>query len=123
MNDPLKALLDSGALPSGHFAPNSRYYGVPIVQITLPSGETVACLGRRFVPPPERFTTIAEHVVAQGERPDTIAARYLADPESYYRLCDANAVLAPDELTAVVGARIRITLPEGMPGGNGETGA
>lgn len=123
MNDPLQALLQSGALPSSPFPPNSRYHGIALAQMMLPSGETVAYLKRRFVPPPERFALIQEHVVLQGERPDTVAAHYLGDPELYFRLCDANGVLTPAQLTAIVGGRIRITLPEGVPEAAGGGGA
>ena len=42
-------------------------------------------------------------------------ARYLGDPEQFWRLCDANAALRPDELMEV-GRWLRITLPEGIPG-------
>jgi hypothetical protein len=68
------------------------------------------------VPPPERFALLQEHVVTQGERLDNITARYLDDPEQFWRICDANRALRPDELTETVGRRLRITLPEGIPG-------
>jgi hypothetical protein len=64
------------------------------------------------VPDPAGMTIIAEHVVTQGERLDNITARYLADPELFWRLCDANPVLRPDELTARIGRRLRIPLPQ-----------
>ena len=50
----------------------------------------------------------------QGDRLDNIAARYLGDPELFWRLCDANVALRPTELTETIGRRILITLPEGM---------
>jgi hypothetical protein len=34
-----------------------------------------------------------------------------------WRLCDANGAMRPDELTETPGRRLRITLPEGIPGG------
>lgn len=104
------------------FPYNSRYYGIEIA--AYPSGELDASgnpvyiryLRRRFPPQPERFVTLQEHSVAEGERLDNITARYLGDPEAFWRICDANAVLHPLELTAFIGRRIRITLPEGIPG-------
>ena len=54
--------------------------------------------------------------MAEGERMDTITAQYLGDPEQFWRVCDANGAVRPDELTETVGRRLRITLPEGIPG-------
>ncbi len=54
-----------------------------------------------------------------GERLDLIAARYLGDPEQSWRQCDANGAVRPEELEEV-GRRVRITLPEGIPGGGGQ---
>ncbi|MEO0078974.1 MAG: LysM domain-containing protein, partial [candidate division WOR-3 bacterium] len=34
----------------------------------------------------------------------------------FWRICDANNVLDPSELTENPGRRVRITLPEGFPG-------
>jgi hypothetical protein len=68
------------------------------------------------VPAPERFALLTEHVVAQGERLDNITAEHLGDPEQFWRICDANGALRPAELTEELGRRLRITLPEGVPG-------
>jgi len=94
----------------------SRYYAIEVVTLDAPDGRQVAYLRRRFVPPPERFELLAEHVVTEGERLDNIAARYVGDPEQFWRLCDANGAMRPEELTETIGRRIRITLPEGVPG-------
>ena len=101
------------------FPINSRYYGVATTQLVEPDGRVVAYLRRRFVPPPGRFSLLREHVVAQGERLDTIAAEYLDDPEQFWRIADANGAMQPDDLTRPVGRVLRITLPEGIPGGFG----
>jgi hypothetical protein len=58
---------------------------------------------------------LQEHRVQQADRLDNIAARYLGDPEQFWRLCDANGVLRPEALIETIGNRIRITLPEGIP--------
>lgn len=96
------------------FPPNSRYHGSPTKTLTQPGGKTVVYLGRRFVPPPERFSALREHVVAEGDRLDNLAAQYLGDPELSWRLADANNAMRPDALTEEVGRRLRITLPEGI---------
>ena len=71
-------------------------------------------LRRRFVPSPERFELLTEHSVTEGERLDNITAQYLGDPEQFWRICDANGAIRPDELTETAGRRLRITLPEGL---------
>jgi hypothetical protein len=52
--------------------------------------------------------------LSEGERLDNLAAKYLGDAELFWRLCDANVVLEPDELTDRIGGEILITLPEGV---------
>ncbi len=115
MNDPMQALLQVSAR-ANVFPPNSRYHGIDTTTLATVEGRTIVYLKRRFVPPPERFALLQEHAVAQGERLDHIAAQYLGDPELFWRLCDANAAMRPDEITETPGRRLRITLPEGIPG-------
>jgi hypothetical protein len=67
---------------------------------------------RRFIPSPNGATTLVEHTVTQGERLDNITARYLGDPTQFWRVCDANNVLQPNELTDKPGTRIKIALPK-----------
>jgi hypothetical protein len=98
------------------FGPASRYYLVETATWSGQDGRDVVYLRRRFVPPPERFAQVGEHVVGQGERIDNIAAQHLGDPEQFWRICDANAALRPAELTEELGRQLRITLPEGIPG-------
>lgn len=114
--DPVQAFMQANALVTPLFPPTSRYHGMAAAQLTLPDGTVVAYLPRRFVPRPERFSVVSEHVVEAGDRIDNLAARYLGDPLQYWRICDANAAMRPGELTAVPGRRLVITLPEGIPG-------
>ncbi|HET8631523.1 MAG TPA: hypothetical protein VFL91_29215 [Thermomicrobiales bacterium] len=97
-------------------AATSRYAAVTTATLTAADGRTIVYLRRRFVPPSERFALLQEHVVVDGDRLDNLAAAYLGDPEQFWRLCDANGALRPDELTETPGRRLRITLPEGIPG-------
>ena len=101
---------------SNNFPPTSRYNGIETTTWQTPEGRTIVYLKRRFVPSPERFALLQEHVVLQGERLDNITARYLGDPEQFWRVADANGAMRPDALTEKVGRRLRITLPEGIPG-------
>jgi len=98
------------------FPPTSRYFSVETTTLERGDGTVIVYLQRRFVPPPERFALLQEHVVKQHERLDNITAHYLDDPEQFWRVCDANRAMRPDELTETIGRRLRITLPEGIPG-------
>jgi hypothetical protein len=98
------------------FPITSRYYDVPTTSMTAADGRTIVHLRRRFLPDPARFALLQFHTVSQGERPDLIAAQYLSAPDAAWRIADANGVMNPDELTASPGKRLRITLPEGIPG-------
>lgn len=93
------------------FEPHSRYHTVPTTMHTTADGRSVACLRRRFLPRPEELTVVGEYIVAAGDRLDCIAARYYGDPEQSWRIADANRAMNPDELTAVPGRHLRITLP------------
>jgi hypothetical protein len=112
----LETLLTQGATGVPRFAPNSRYYATAISTLVTTDGRMIPYVKRRFVPAPERFATLSEHAVVAGDRIDLLASTYLGDPELYWRLCDANGALRPDELTEFIGRRVRITLPEGVPG-------
>jgi hypothetical protein len=97
------------------FPPTSRYHLTKTALMGPGEGRHIVYLRRRFVPRPERFELLFEHTVTEGERLDNIAAQYLGDPEQFWRICDANGVLRPDESTETVGRRLRLTMPEGVP--------
>lgn len=103
------------ALPLTPFPPSSRYANIELARIDI-GGEAVVYVRRRFVPQPEVFSSLGEHTVVRGERLDHIAAHYFGDPELFWRLCDANRALRPEELTENEGRRLVITLPEGVQG-------
>jgi hypothetical protein len=110
--DPIASVLTGGLTDVTPFPTGSRYAGLSLAEIEV-GDETVRYVTRRFVPRPDGFATVGEHIVTQGERTDTIAAALLGDPEQYWRLCDANNVARPDAL-AKVGRHVRMTLPEGL---------
>jgi hypothetical protein len=115
VKDPVKALFEAGLLQKTSFPPESRYHGIGTRTLTRPDGTPVVYLQRRFVPAPERFADIGEHRVRQGERLDHLAAAQFGDPEQFWRLCDANGVVWPEDLE-VADRRVRLTLPEDVPG-------
>lgn len=98
------------------FDKTSRYSGIPEAKLTVtdPDGTTreVAYVRRRFLPPIESLTPIAEHIVEQGDRLDNVSARYLGDPTQFWRLADANDEMRPEELTDEVRSVIRIAFPQ-----------
>jgi hypothetical protein len=97
------------------FDPTSRYYNLPVKTISLIDvGETreITYVQRRFIPPADEITVAVEHMVTDGERLDNIAARYIGDPTQFWRICDANGAIRPNELTEKIGRRIIIAVPK-----------
>ncbi len=97
------------------FPVTSRYYGIEIATFEIAEGHTVNYLRRRFLPDGAKAVILTEHVVTQGDRLDNVTARYLANPEQFWLVCDANNAMLPDDLTAEsqIGHRLRIPLPQG----------
>jgi hypothetical protein len=93
---------------------NSRYQGLPTRTFTFPDGRQSLWLSRRLVPQTSRFAAVGAHVMADGERLDQVAARFLGDPLLAWRLADANGALDPAELEQRR-RLVLITLPEGIP--------
>lgn len=96
------------------FDTNSRYYKIQDADITFRDEEgrehRLVYKRRRFIPPIEDSSTILEHTVLQGERLDNITARYMGDPTLFWKICDVNLILKPDELTDETGRLIKIAL-------------
>jgi hypothetical protein len=95
------------------FPATSRYYLIETARYEAPDGREVIYLRRRFLPLVTEAAVIAEHVVTDGERLDNITARYLGDPEQFWRVCDANNAMRPEKLTEEIGRRLSITMPQG----------
>lgn len=103
-------------MPRLQFPPTSRYKNIETATLETADDKEIIYIKRRFVPASDRFSLLQEHVVTQGDRLDNITVRYHNDPLQYWRICDANNAMKPTELTDVIGRRLRITLPEGIPG-------
>jgi hypothetical protein len=93
------------------FPVNSRYHNIETAKWVTAGGREIIHLRRRFLPGAAKFEVLAEHAVTQGERLDNLTARYMGDPEQFWRLCDANNAMHPQELTAEIGRRLKIPLP------------
>jgi hypothetical protein len=114
--DPTTMVPSLGDTPLQPFAETSRYRDLPLLMTHDSAGREVMYVGRRWIPPPEKLAEVTRYQVRAGDRIDNIAADQLTDPELYWRIADANAALAPAELTERVGRWLRITLAEGVPG-------
>jgi hypothetical protein len=114
--DPALAAI-SAAASAPAVPPTSRYATVGTATFVGPDGIPVPYLRRRFIPPPERFSAIGEHRVGDEERLDVIAAQLLGDPTQFWRLCDANLAMRPEELEQP-DRILRVTLPSEI-GGSG----
>jgi hypothetical protein len=88
------------------FARGSRYERVPQAIHVDGAGRELPYVLLRTLPPQPQ--DVAGHVVVDGDRLDLLAHRYLGDSELYWRICDANVALRPEELTSDAGRRISI---------------
>jgi nucleoid-associated protein YgaU len=116
INDPVQALLAQTTIKNTLFASTSRYYGIDTDTFQQPGQLPIVYVQRRFVPPPENFQVIEDYTVVKGDRLDNIAGQYSGDPTLFWRICDANRAMRPEELTETIGEQIKITLPEGIAG-------
>jgi len=94
------------------FSVNSRYLSIETAKWRDSNDREVIYLKRRFVPAPRGALDKVEHVITQDERLDNITARYLGNPEQFWRLCDMNNAMHPEELTNTIGKRLRINIME-----------
>ena len=78
---------------------NSRYaLHATIVEVTDENGRKVKRIGRARRPP---LTELGEHIRREGQRLDHLANYYLRDPNAYWKICELNDVLLPDQLAEV----------------------
>lgn len=94
------------------FDHTSRYYNLDTAKFTTPDGRKIAYTRRRFLPQGNSLPVLEEVVVKQGDRLDLITAQSLGVPEQFWQVCDANNAMHPDSLTAELGQRIRIPVPQ-----------
>jgi hypothetical protein len=92
------------------FFKGSRYIGVEEATLTTADGREIRYRKTRFVP---RTNPRFGHVVDESERLDHIAFRYYKDAERFWRICDANTTLWPDDLIEAPGRTILIPASEG----------
>ena len=131
----MQALFQFAGLQPSLFAPNSRYVGIPTATLVTADGTTIAYVQRRFLPQPGQLSQLQQYSVVQGDRLDVLAARFLGDATLFWRICDANGAMRPEDLVFLpqqltssspsgsqqpayaVGRIFRICLPANIPGG------
>jgi hypothetical protein len=98
------------------FDHTSRYYGIEIATLALPDGRTVRYVRRRFLPSADDMPLLAAVAVVPHERIDLVSNRTLGDPLAFWRICDANNAMDPQEMLDEVAEdpnrRLRIPLPQ-----------
>jgi hypothetical protein len=114
-NDPIQQAISLSAPTTGALSSTSRYYRIGTNTLVQPGKEPITYFYRRMLPDPNDFALLQQYVVVQGDRLDNLTASFLGDPQQYWRLCDANRVMVPEELE-VPGRTVNITLPQGIPG-------
>jgi hypothetical protein len=95
--------------------PDSRYHGLEVATTTAADGSVQPYLRRRFLPPSSSLAVLGRYTVVQGDRIDRVAAATLGLAELSWQLVDANDALHAEALTLVIGRRLVLTLPEGVP--------
>ncbi len=93
------------------FEHTSRYYDMENATFITPDGRKMTYKRRRFLPHGENMPLLAEITPIQGDRLDLIAFRTLGDPELFWRICDANNAMNPEDLIEP-GRIIRVAVPQ-----------
>jgi hypothetical protein len=89
------------------FARGSRYEQSPEATYTDAAGRARPYKLLRMFPPAAPIAQTYEP--ADGERLDLVANRFYGDPEQFWRICDANRALRPDDLETA-GTRLAIPI-------------
>lgn len=92
------------------FFKGSRYANVGQHEITDNKGRVIPYKKIRFIPETRMQRT---HTVSQGERLDHVAHRYYQNSGRFWRICDANHAMWPDDLVAEAGRTMLIPPSEG----------
>ena len=93
------------------FDPDSRYASQPQTVDVDDQGRPRPYVTLREVPQPVRpRPEDAYHVVVASDRLDRVAWQALGEPNLFWRLCDADGALHPDDLLAVEGRRLVVPL-------------
>ena len=87
------------------FFKGSRYERLPVLHTTDSRGREVAYKATRLIP---RSDFLSGYLVTEGDRIDLIAYDRYRDAERFWRICDANVAMWPEELVRRPGRVIGI---------------
>jgi nucleoid-associated protein YgaU len=92
------------------FFRGSRYEAIANAELITADDRVIRYKRVRFIP---ETRGVIPHIIAQGDRLDLISYKVYRDPEQFWRICDANRALRPDELLARPGRHLLIPIPLG----------
>lgn len=79
-----------------NFGTKSRYAKADMLIVTDSRGRSVTAVMPPDVPDQP---LLGYHVLRQGERIEHLAARYIGDPDGFWRICFINGVMFAEQLT------------------------
>ncbi|MBZ5621706.1 MAG: hypothetical protein LAQ69_23710 [Acidobacteriia bacterium] len=88
------------------FTTTSRYANVADATYQNPNGTQVSYKILRRIP---SAPAILAHTVVQQDRLDLLANTYYGDPQQFWRICDGNLAMRPDDVL-VIGSQLEIPL-------------
>jgi hypothetical protein len=93
------------------FEPTSRYAKLETSTFTLEDGTEVSYVKRRFIPNASSLQIIGQTKTVQDDRMDTVTARTLGDPLSFWRVADANEAMDPFDVVDEIDRTLNIPMP------------
>lgn len=90
------------------FFRGSRYEAIANAELVTETGRVIRYKRVRFIPATQG---VLPYLVVDGDRLDLIAYRIYGDPALFWRICDANLALQPEDLVANPGSRLSIPIP------------
>ena len=91
------------------FSKKSRYAKGRNGVLIDDKGRSVAYKRNRIIPP---TPANRGHIITEGERLDHISHFYFRDARRFWRICDANEAMFPDDLADDIGRKIKIPLAQ-----------
>ena len=78
----------------------SRYFGLPIYNVTDSNGASVPTVPARPPTPPAPSVMLYRHRVTAGETIESLSFRYYGASDVWWRIAEANDIIFPTDLPA-----------------------